>query len=69
MPLSFALIGQENIIKSITGKDEIKKHLANLGFVVGGKITVVNTVNGNLIVNVKDSRVAVDRNLANKIMI
>ena len=69
MPLSLAIIGEENTIKSIGGSPEVKQHLANLGFVVGGKVTIVNSINGNIIVNVKDSRVALDRSLANKINI
>ena len=69
MPLNFADIGEENIIKKIGGSPEIKRHLENLGFVVGGSVTVVNTLGGNLIVNVKESRVAIDEAMARKIMI
>lgn len=69
MPLVFAEKGDENIIKRIGGKPEVKKHLGNLGFVVGGKVIVVNTLGSNLIVNVKDVRVAVSKELAQKIMI
>ena len=69
MPLSFAEIGASQIIKRIGGSPEVKKHLEDLGFHVGGEISVVNTLGGNLIVNVKDSRVAVSKELANKIMI
>ena len=69
MPLSFAEIGVSQIIKRIGGSPEVKKHLEDLGFHVGGKISVVNMLGGNLIVNVKDSRVAVSKELANKIMI
>ena len=69
MPLTLANIGEENIIKKIGGKPEVKKHLENLGFVVGGTVTVVNTLGGNLIVNVKGSRVAIDEEMARKIMI
>lgn len=69
MPLSLAIIGEENTIKSIGGSLEVKQHLANLGFIVGGKVTIVNSINGNIIVNVKDSRIALDRSLANKINI
>ena len=68
MPLSFAEIGQPQIIKRIGGNPETKKHLEDLGFHVGG-IKVINTIDGNLIVNVKECRVAVNRELANKIMI
>ncbi len=69
MPLTYAKAGEENIIKKIGGTPEVKKHLADLGFVVGGSVTVVNTLGGNMIVNVKDSRVAIDKQMANKIMV
>ena len=69
MPLSFADIGSPQIIKRIGGSPEVKKHLEDLGFHIGGEISVVNTISGNLIVNVKECRVAVSRELANKIMI
>ena len=69
MPLTYAVAGEENIIKRIGGTPEVKKHLADLGFVVGGTVTVVNTLGGNLIVNVKDSRVAIDKQMAQKIMV
>ena len=69
MPLTFADVGQSQIIKRIGGSPEVKKHLEDLGFHIGGEICVLNTLNGNLIVNVKECRVAVSRELANKIMI
>lgn len=69
MPLSFAEVGQSQIIKRIGGNLETKKHLEDLGFHIGGEISVINTIGGNLIVNVKECRVAVSRELANKIMI
>ena len=69
MPLTFAGVGEEHIIKKIGGLPEIKKHLENLGFVVGSSVSVVNTVGGNLIVKVKEARVAVSREMAQKIMI
>lgn len=69
MPLTLANIGEENTIKKLGGKPEIKKHLENLGFVVGGNVTIINTLGGNLIVNVKESRVAVSKEMAQKIMI
>ena len=59
MPLVLAGVGEENIIKKIGGTPEVKKHLENLGFVVGGSVTIVNMLGGNLIVNVIDSRVAI----------
>lgn len=69
MPLSFAQIGEKNVIKRIAGKPEIKKHLENLGFVVGGDVSIVSSNNGNMIVNVKESRVAISSEMANKIYI
>ena len=69
MPLNLADIGEENIIKRIGGKQEIKAHLENLGFVVGGTVTVINTIGGNIIVNVKDSRIAISKEMAQKIMV
>lgn len=69
MPLSFATAGEENIIKKIGGKPEVKKHLENLGFVVGGAVTVISTLGGNVIVNVKEARVAISEEMAQKIMI
>ncbi len=69
MPLTLATVGEENIIKKIGGLPEVKKHLENLGFVAGGNVTVINTIGGNLIVNVKEARVAVSREMAQKIMI
>ena len=62
-------IGKKQIIKKLGGSPDVKKHLEDFGFHVGGEISVVNTLGGNLIVNVKDSRVAVSKELANKIMI
>ena len=69
MPLQFADVGEKNIIKKIGGGADMRRHLADLGFVVGGTVTVLNTVGGNLIVNVKESRVAISREMACKIMI
>ena len=69
MPLLLAQTGQENIIKKIGGNPETKKHLENLGFVVGGTVTIVNSLGGNLIVNVKESRVALSREMAGRIMV
>ena len=69
MPLTLAVAGEENMIKKIGGKQEIKAHLENLGFVVGGAVTVINTIGGNVIVNVKESRIAISREMAQKIMI
>ena len=69
MPLSLANIGEENIIRRIGGSPEVRSHLADMGFVVGGSVTVVTAIGGNLIVNVKDSRVAVSKEMASKIMV
>ena len=69
MPLTLAEAGEENIIRKIGGKQEVKAHQENLGFVVGGTVTVVNAIGGNVIVNVKDSRVAVSKEMAQKIMV
>ena len=69
MPLILASEGDENIIKKIGGSPEVKKHLENLGFVVGGNVKVVTTVNGNPIVNVKEARVAISKEMAQRIMI
>lgn len=69
MPLALANRGEANIIKKIGGTPEVKKHLENLGFVVGGDVTVVNSLGGNLIVNIKESRVALSREMAQKIMV
>lgn len=69
MPLTLAEAGEENIIKKIGGKQEVRAHLENLGFVVGGAVTVINTIGGNVIVNVKESRIAISKEMAQKIMI
>ena len=69
MPLCLAERGEENIIRKIGGSPEIKKHLEDLGFVVGGAVTVVNALGGNVIVNIKDSRIAISEEMARKIMI
>ncbi len=69
MPLSLANIGENNIIKKIGGSPEVKKHLENLGFVVGGGVQIVSTLNGNVIVNVKEARIAISEEMARKIMI
>lgn len=69
MPLIFANVGEENLIRKVGGSPEVKAHLENLGFVTGGNVTVISTMAGNLIVNVKDSRVAISREMASKIMV
>ena len=69
MPLTMARSGEINYTKRVGGNEETKRHLETLGFVVGGAVTVISSLNGNLIVNVKDSRVAISREMANKIMV
>lgn len=69
MPLTLAEIGKENIVKRITGKQQVKSHLEDLGFVVGSPITVINIIGGNVIVNIKESRIAISREMAQKIMV
>ena len=69
MPLTLAKQGETVTIRKITGKDEIRQHLAELGFVVDGEVTVVSELGGNLILQVKDSRIALDRTMANRVMI
>ena len=69
MPLALADMGTENIIRRIGGSPEVRKHLEDLGFVAGGNATVVSSLGGNLIVKVKESRVAISEEMARKIMI
>ena len=69
MPLTFAAVGEENTIVKIGGKPEVKKHLENLGFVAGGTATVVAAMSGNIIVKVKEARVAISAEMARKIMV
>lgn len=69
LSLVFASVGEENIIKRISGTPQVKKHLENLGFVSGGAVTVINEISGNLIVKVKDSRVAISKEMAQKILV
>ncbi len=69
MPLTLVTVGEDNTILRIGGNAETKKHLEDLGFVVGGNIKVVSTIGGNLIVNVKESRIAISREMAAKIMV
>ena len=69
MPLTLVDVDEDNIIKKIGGKPEVKKHLENLGFVVGGYVKIISKLGGNVIVNVKETRVAISNELAQKIMI
>ena len=69
MPLTMMSIGESRPIMRIGGSAQVRAHLENLGFVVGGNVTIISTIGGNLIVNVKDSRVAISREMAGKIMV
>ena len=69
MPLGMANVGDVNIIKKINGRDEVRQHLAELGFVVGTEVTVVSELCGNLILHVKESRIALDKTMAMRIMV
>ncbi|MCR5116076.1 MAG: ferrous iron transport protein A [Lachnospiraceae bacterium] len=69
MPLALADAGEENIVKKVGGNPEVKQHLENLGFVVGAAVTVITSMGGNVIVNIKESRVAISSEMAMKIMI
>ena len=69
MPLIFADPGEEAIIRKVGGSPEMKKHLEDMGFTVGVSVTVMNTIGGNLIVKIKESRVAISREMASKIMV
>lgn len=69
MPLTMAPSGQVHTVQRITGRDEIRRFLASLGFVEGGNVTVVSELAGNLIVNVKDTRVALSKGMASRILV
>ena len=69
IPLTMARTGETATIRKISGRDEVRQHLAELGFVADGTVTVVSELAGNLILQVKDSRIALDRSMANRIMI
>lgn len=69
MPLTMAREGEVTSIKRVGGKEEVRRHLENMGFVPGTDVTVVTVNNGNVVVNVKEARVAISREMANKIMI
>lgn len=69
MPLSMAKPGEAVTIRKIIGKDEVRQHLAELGFVVDGTVTVISKIAGNLILQVKESRVALDRSLADRVLV
>lgn len=69
LPLTLCKAGEENVISKVSGSDEVKSHLNDLGFVAGAKVSIVNELAGNIIVNIKDSRIAIDKEMANKIMV
>lgn len=69
MPLTMVNACEPNVIKKVGGKEETRRFLENLGFVAGGTVTVISEIDGNMIVNVKDSRVAIGKDMANKIMV
>jgi len=69
MPIYMAQVGEEYLVKKVSGLEETKHHLKNLGFVAGAQVSVVAIMNGNLIIQIKDARVAVSRELAGKIII
>ncbi len=69
MPLTMANAGEEQCIQRITGRDETRRFLENLGFVAGSNVTVISQNGGNLIVNIKNTRIAIDRLMANRIMV
>ena len=69
IPLAFAAVGEENLIRKVGGSPEMKKHLEDMGFVAGGLVTVVSSLNGNVIVKVKEARVAISEEMARKIMV
>ena len=69
MPLTMTRTGEETVIRKVGGKEEIHRHLENLGFVAGAVVTVVSEIGGNLIVNIKDTRVAIGKDMANKILV
>lgn len=69
MPLTMAGIGESKLIKKVGGKEEVRRFLESLGFVMGGKVTVISKLDGNVIVNIKESRVALNKEMASKILI
>ncbi|NLE25868.1 MAG: ferrous iron transport protein A [Clostridiaceae bacterium] len=69
MPLSMASTGDTNYIQRITGKDEVRRYLEGLGFVIGEPVTVISQFNGNMILSIKNSRIALDKSMANRIMV
>ena len=69
MPLTFADTGEEYVVRKLSGKPEVRKHLEDLGFVIGSCVSIVSTIGGNVIVKVKESRIAISQEMAQKIMV
>ncbi|MBR1640166.1 MAG: ferrous iron transport protein A [Treponema sp.] len=69
MPLTMACVGEEFLIKKINGKEEVRRFLENLGFIAGAQVSVVSEISGNVIVQIKDSRVAISKEMAQKIIV
>ncbi|MBR3507695.1 MAG: ferrous iron transport protein A [Lachnospiraceae bacterium] len=69
MPLIYAVPGEESVVKKVGGCEQVKRHLENLGFTPGGCVTLISTIGGNVIVKVKESRIALDEDLARKVMV
>lgn len=69
IPLTMAQLGEKNFVQKITGKDEVRHHLRELGFVVGSEVVVISQISGNMILSVKDGRIALDKMMATRIMI
>ncbi len=69
MPLTMVRVGEQSTIKKVGGKEETRRFLENLGFVAGSDVTIVSEIGGNIIVNIKDSRIAIGKDMANKIMV
>lgn len=69
MPLSLARAGETNYIRKITGNDALRRYLSGLGFVAGEKVTVISEINGNMILSIKNSRIALDKSMANLILV
>ena len=69
MPLTMATAGSQNTVKKLTGKDEVRRFLESLGFVEGERVTVVSEMGGNLIVNIKEARIALSKNMAGRILV
>lgn len=69
MTLTIAPVGEQLLIHKITGRDEVRRQLATLGFVVGANVSVVNELNGNVIINVKNTRIALNKTLSNRILV